>query len=149
MTYEHQFTTSAPVERVAAFHRMASSLAAITPPPILARVSAAPEELGEGDEMAFTLWLGPLPIRWRARIENVSEQGFVDRQVEGPFRAWRHHHRFEPLAHGGTRIADRIEYEYRRSPLWAAVGLGMTLGLPLLFAYRGWRTRALLEGADG
>ncbi|HRX05275.1 MAG TPA: hypothetical protein P5148_19150, partial [Anaerolineae bacterium] len=31
-------------------------------------------------------------------------------------------------------------------PIWGPVGLGMMLNLPLLFAYRGWQTRRLLNG---
>ncbi|MEZ4584038.1 MAG: hypothetical protein R3A10_20780 [Caldilineaceae bacterium] len=60
-------------------------MGAITPPPVIVRVHRAPELLGEGDEMDFTMWLGPLPIRWLARIEQVTPVTFVDRQLRGPF----------------------------------------------------------------
>ncbi len=33
----------------------------------------------------------------------------------------------------------------RRHPLWGPVGLGMSLNLPVLFAYRQWQTRRLLD----
>ena len=38
---------------------------------------------------------------------------FVDEQVRGPFAFWRHEHRFEPIASGGTQMIDVVEF---RSP---------------------------------
>ena len=94
--------------------------------------------------MDFTLWLGPLPIRWTARIEDVTPAGFVDRQIRGPFQEWAHRHTFEPVDETTTEVVDTIEFSLKKHPLWGLVGLGMWLSLPLLFAFRGWKTRRLL-----
>ena len=83
MNYQSRFRVNAPVQAVADFHSRSSAMAAITPPPILVQVHKAPEHLAEGDEMDFTLWLGPLPIHWVARFEDVTFTSFVDRQVAG------------------------------------------------------------------
>jgi len=146
-TYRHTFRVRARRAEVAAFHAAASSLGAITPPLIPMQLHRAPERLGAGDEMAFTLWLGPLPVRWLARVEEMSPEGFVDRQLEGPFAAWSHRHRFLAVDEATTEVVDEIEARFRPHVLWGAVGLAMWLGLPLLFTYRGWKTRRLLEGA--
>ncbi len=122
-------------------------MAAITPPPILVQVHKAPEHLAEGDEMDFTLWLGPLPIHWVARFEDVTATSFVDRQIRGPMRSWRHQHRFVAIDELTTDVVDEVELEVRPHPIWGPVGLGMALNLPVLFAYRSWRTRGLLEKA--
>jgi ligand-binding SRPBCC domain-containing protein len=145
MRFEHGFTVRAPVTQVAAFHAQSASMGRITPPPLIVRVQAAPECLGEGDEMVFTLWAGPLPLRWVARIEEVSPEGFTDRQVSGPFRSWRHRHRFVVAGPGNTAVVDEVEATLKRHAFWGPVGALMWAGLPLLFAYRGWRTRQLLE----
>jgi ligand-binding SRPBCC domain-containing protein len=120
-------------------------MGAITPPPVVAQIHQAPTHLQEGDEMDFTLWLGPLPIRWLARIEDVGQHGFVDRQLRGPFQQWRHHHRFVPIDPTTTEVIDEIEAKLQKHPWWGLVGLGMWLNLPILFAYRGWKTKRLLE----
>ena len=145
MKYAHRFQVIAPLAAVAAFHQQAASMAAITPPPVLVVMHETPTNLAGGGEMEFTLWLGPLPIRWRARIEQVSPRGFVDRQLHGPFRAWQHRHTFVPLQEGRTEVLDEIEVELANAWLWRLLGLGMWLNMPILFAYRGWRTRRLLE----
>jgi len=44
-------------------------------------------------------------------VRDVWEPGvrFVDRQVRGPYRWWRHEHRFEAVE-GGTRVIDHVDY---------------------------------------
>lgn len=145
MRYQHEFTVAAPLETVAEFHSRSASMGAITPPPVVVRVHQAPERLQEGDRMDFTMWLGPLPVRWLAQIEDVSPEGFTDRQVRGPFERWVHRHTFVPLESGNTLVRDEIEYRPKRHPFWGPVGFLMGLNLPVLFAFRGWKTRNLLE----
>lgn len=145
--YRHRFQVRAPLAEVAAFHSRSTSMAAITPPPVVVRMHQAPARLVDGERMEFTLWLGPLPVPWQAVIENVSPAGFDDRQLRGPFRRWLHRHRFSAVDERTTEVLDDIELELRPHPWWGLVGLGMWLTLPLLFAYRGWRTKRLLEGA--
>ncbi len=143
--FEHVFAVDAPVEAVAAFHHQAGNVAAITPPPIVVRVdSPAPDRMRSGDEMAFTMWLGPLPLRWHVRFDEVSPTGFVDRQLAGPFAFWRHTHRFVAEGARRTRVEDRVEAGLRPEWPWRLIGGAMWLGLPLLFKYRAWRTRRLL-----
>lgn len=144
MRFERRFRVRAPRSRVAEFHRRADSLRAITPPLVPMRLGPVPEVLRPGDEFSFVLWLGPLPLRWRARIEE-HPGGFADAQVEGPFASWRHRHEFVEVDAQTTEVRDRIDARLRRHPFWALVGLKMWLGLPLLFAYRRWKSRRLLS----
>ncbi len=144
MAFRHEFTIAAPREKVAHFHRRRQSLVEITPPPMIVRIQEGPEVLSTGDELRFTLWLGPFPIRWHAAIESVSEAGFADKQLSGPFAHWIHRHTFLVSGEGLTTVRDEIEYVYRPDPIWALVGRLFVLGLPVLFAYRAWRTKRLL-----
>lgn len=146
MKYHHTFRVRVPQADVAEFHRRSEGLGAITPPLIVMRLYDVSDRLGEGDTMDFTIWFGPLPLRWVARIEDFSSNGFTDRQLHGPFERWAHRHSFAALDERTTEVTDEIEASLRKHPLWRLVGLGMWLGLPLLFAYRGWKTRRLLEG---
>ena len=145
MIYRRQFTVRAPLAQVGEFHSRAASMAAITPPPVIVRLHHAPAVLAEGDEMNFTLWLGPIPIRWLAHIEEVSANGFTDRQLRGPFAEWVHRHIFTAVGEQTTNVVDEVTLRLRSHPLWWLVGVGMRASLPILFAYRAWKTRRILE----
>jgi ligand-binding SRPBCC domain-containing protein len=144
MKYEHRFQVNAPPDAVANFHAQSSSMGSITPPPVRVQVHRAPARLVDGDEMDFTLWLGPMPVRWLARIEDVSPAGFTDRQVRGPFQEWVHRHTFVSLDEITTLVVDEVELTLHPHLLRGLLGLGMWLSLPLLFAYRSWKTRRLI-----
>jgi ligand-binding SRPBCC domain-containing protein len=145
MHYRHEFEVNASMDKVRRFHSASSSMGAITPPPVLVRLHSAPATLGEGDLMDFTMWLGPLPINWVARIENVSRTGFVDRMIRGPFQKWVHRHEFVAINAARTRVIDHVEAELSAKWLWKTVGWLMWLNLPVLFAFRQWKTRRLLQ----
>ncbi|MFE9248324.1 SRPBCC family protein [Streptomyces sp. NPDC007088] len=52
-------------------------------------------------------------LTWRltARITSWEPpRHFVDEQVSGPFRKWRHAHTFEPDGGGGTVMTDTVEF---------------------------------------
>ena len=147
MKFEHRFRVEAPREAVAEFHRHASALKALTPPPIFVQLDTPPpDSLGEGDSFTFTMWVGPLPFKWGSRIEEVSAEGFSDVQTRGAFAFWRHRHHFIRIDDQTTEVYDQVEARLRPHLLLGPVGLAMWLGMPLLFAYRAWRTRKLLAG---
>jgi ligand-binding SRPBCC domain-containing protein len=149
MNYLHRFRIKAPLPSVAAFHRQHTSMGAITPPPIRVELQRVPARMSNGGAMDFTLWFGPLPVHWAASIEEVSESGFTDRQLSGPFSKWVHRHSFIRVDDHTTEVIDQISLRLKAHPVWGPIGLGFLLGLPALFAYRAWKTRRLLEkGAD-
>jgi ligand-binding SRPBCC domain-containing protein len=71
---------------------------------------------------------------------------FVDEQVRGPFRSWRHEHRFEDRA-GGTRMTDVVEFTAPLGPLGAVVaGTVLRAYLRRLIARRNAELKAATEG---
>jgi len=86
-----------------------------------------------------------IPIHWTARIETVTETGFSDRQMRGPFAFWLHRHTFAAVNEQTTEVVDEITVKLSHHPLWWLVGMFMWLGLPFLFAYRGWKTKRMLK----
>ena len=145
MNYRHRFQVHAPLARVSAFHGKSASMGAITPPPLSVRLHHAPDVLGEGDEIDFSLGVGPISIRWLARIERFSSNGFTDRQVQGPFAEWVHRHSFNALDDQTTEVVDVITLRPRSHPWWRLVGMGMWASLPILFAFRASKTRRILQ----
>jgi ligand-binding SRPBCC domain-containing protein len=145
LNYRHRFQVHAPLALVRDFHSKSASMPAITPPPLSVRLHRAPEVLDEGDEMDFSLQVGPISMRWVAYIERVSPNGFTDRQVKGPFAEWAHRHSFNALDNQATEVVDEITLRPRSHPWWWLVGMVMWAGLPFLFAFRASKTRRMLE----
>jgi ligand-binding SRPBCC domain-containing protein len=145
MRYRHTFLVRAPLEQVAEFHRRAESLALITPPPLRIEFNRTPEILSEGDEIDFTIWIGPQPVQWRARIEESGPAGFLDRQLRGPFRSWVHQHRFVSRGKSATLVVDEVNAHLGQGGAGDLLATSMWLTLPLTFSYRAWKTKRLLE----
>ena len=143
--FSHRFQVRAPLERVAEFHHEAGVLKLLTPPPLFLQFHEL-QPLGEGSISDFTMWVGPLPIRWVATHSEVDPlHGFTDTQVRGPFERWVHRHSFIKEDDNVTEVVDEIQAQPGRHPFWYLVSWFMRLTLPLLFAYRAWRTRKALE----
>ena len=144
--FVYKFTVSAPLHRVAEFHRQTQTLKQLTPPPIFVQFHHL-EPLAEGSRAEFTLWFGPFPVRWEAVHTNVdSLRGFTDTQVRGPLRRWRHQHRFSVGAGEVTCIEERIEIEHHPGLRgWLSRVLYSKPALRFLFLYRQFVTRRALE----
>jgi ligand-binding SRPBCC domain-containing protein len=142
--FDYSFTVAAPLTAVRDFHRDTSALRRLTPPPTIVQLHAI-EPMAEGSVSKFTLWVGPLPLRWTAVHRNVSDTGFTDIQVAGPAKKWEHTHSFVPISAGVTEIREHIEYEHR-SDLWGLVTrlLFSWPNLRFMFGYRKWATRRAL-----
>lgn len=145
MKYRHSFVVNAPVEKVLAFYLDPRVLASLTPLPAVMRIGEAPARLQPGERFAFTLWMGPIPVRWESVFPEVTANGFVDIQGRGPFQSWEHRHQFIQLDAARTEVIDEIEARLRWHPWHALTALMMWLPLPLLFAYRERQTRRRLE----
>ena len=110
-TFDYSFTVNAPLQVVSDFHHDSSVLKILTPPPIFAQIHQF-DPMGEGAIAKFTLWFGPIPIKWEAVHSNVSINGFTDTQQYGPLKSWQHTHRFTAVSPTVTQIHEHIEYEH-------------------------------------
>lgn len=148
-TFEVQSIIPTTLDRMIAFHSDPDALARLTPPPIIVRLHRDDRSSLTEGELEFTLWFGPIPVRWIARHEpGPTPVSFADRQVRGPLRAWRHEHLLEVVA-GGVRLTDRIVFEHAAGGPWSIfTRLAFArINLRLLFLYRHMRTRFGTRGA--
>jgi ligand-binding SRPBCC domain-containing protein len=73
----------------------------------VAGVTTGPVQLG--DTVTFRARHFGVWLTMTARIVAMdAPRQFVDEQERGPFRAFRHEHRFDPSPDGGTRMVDTI-----------------------------------------
>lgn len=70
-----------------------------------------------GQEVTWRAWHFGVPLRMTSRItEMEAPVFFVDEQVKGPFRRFRHVHEFSEDS-DGTVMIDRIEFEAPFGPM--------------------------------
>jgi ligand-binding SRPBCC domain-containing protein len=65
----------------------------------------------EGQQILYSVTVLPLMrVRWLTEIVDVREpHSFVDVQLAGPYKLWRHQHTYHEVA-GGIEVTDEIEY---------------------------------------
>lgn len=111
------------VDDVLAWHERPGALIRLTPPG-MARIED-PDAGGLDVGRRVAVRLGPpllpagLSPRWELRHASREDRGsgaaavhsFVDAQVTGPFRAWRHQHEIAGTGPGASEIRDRIDLE--------------------------------------
>jgi ligand-binding SRPBCC domain-containing protein len=76
-------------------------------------------------------------MRWVTRISDV-EHGvfFIDEQIKGPYKLWRHEHRFE-AKEGGVLMTDILSYDIGLGPLgWIAGKVWVDKQVKGIFAFR-------------
>jgi ligand-binding SRPBCC domain-containing protein len=141
-TYEKRTEMNTTLQRMVAFHEDPKALGKLSPPPIFMQLHRDDRESLTEGELAFTLWFGPIPIRWVARHEpGPTEHSFADLMIEGPMAYWRHEHIFEETA-DGVALIDRVTLSHKPGLKGLLTRL-MFDGIPLriLFFYRHLRTR--------
>jgi len=125
----------------------AENLEELTPPWMRFRIlTPAPVEMKQGAAISYSLLVRGIPLRWLTEIENWNPPfEFTDVQAKGPYKFWRHTHRFSE-ADGGTSIEDTVAYALPFGPLGRLVHrLQVARDLSRIFDYRARRVQALFS----
>lgn len=127
-------------DAVFAFHADAANLARVLPSLVPLRTSG-PSRLGPGAALRFRF--GPFGgtgtvVVWEPPFR------FVDEQTFGPFRRWRHEHRFSEVG-GITWVTDTVDFSLR-PPAHLLEPFARPLVAAILTA-KLRRTKAVLEAA--
>ena len=109
--YNDEIVLPVPIDEVFGFFAEARNLEKLTPRWLRFEVlTEGPITMAPGTLIDYRIHWRGIPLRWRTEIE-VWEPNhrFVDRQLRGPYRLWRHEHIFVERG-DGTAIIDRVEY---------------------------------------
>lgn len=139
-----------PLTEVFSFYADPRNLARLTPPWLGFRlVSAGELRMREGLRIEYTIRAFGIRRRWTSEITAWQPPvRFVDEQVRGPYRLWRHLHEFWQVE-GGTEIVDVVMYQLPLGPVgWLAHRLAIRRQLEEIFDYRA-RAVAELFGPAG
>ncbi len=147
--FEHVSSYPHPRADVFAWHTRPGGFVRLTPPGMATVVSGPTDGIGVGSEVVLRIshpvvaGFLPVGVPWRVRhVEFVDTERFVDEQVSGPFRSWRHEHRFADGPDGSTIITDRVTWEL---PVRLPAGLDRSLVEGQLRGLFGFRERQLRD----
>jgi ligand-binding SRPBCC domain-containing protein len=133
--YSDELVVPAALDEVFPFFADARNLEKLTPEWLRFEVlTDGPIAMAAGTLIDYRIrWRG-IPLRWRTEIEVWEPPGrFVDRQIRGPYRLWRHVHLFISRE-DGTSIVDRVEY----APIGGTLAKRLVVARDVarIFAYR-------------
>jgi ligand-binding SRPBCC domain-containing protein len=135
-----------PIAVVFEFFSRPENLQTITPPWLRFRIVTPQSEIRAGTLIGYRLRVHGLPFRWLTKIDRWTPPfEFVDVQLKGPYKFWRHVHSFSQVGRA-TRISDTVDY----SLPFGALGLQIhrwqvARDLSKIFDYREQRVRSLLR----
>ncbi len=127
-----------PRREVFQFFANAHNLGRITPPFLNFRIlTPDPILIRAGARIDYTIGLYGIPMRWKTLIEEfVEDSHFIDLQISGPYKLWRHRHEFQDVQ-GGTSMTDTVDYQLPLGPLGRiAHRLFVRAQLRAIFDYR-------------
>ena len=109
---EREDRVAASLDEVFAFFEQPENLGELTPESMsfnITRIEKLPMQVGTS--ITYTITPNGVPMKWETEIvEYEAGRGFVDLQVAGPYRYWRHRHTFEAKG-DDTIMRDRVEYQ--------------------------------------
>lgn len=100
-----------PIDEVFPFFADARNLERLTPTFLKFHViTPAPIAMHPGARIRYKLSLHGIPISWESEITAWDPpHRFIDEQLRGPYRLWRHEHRFVSQ-NNGTQVSDHVDY---------------------------------------
>jgi ligand-binding SRPBCC domain-containing protein len=102
-----------PISDVFSFFSQAENLQKLTPPWLKFKfLSPLPIDMKKGTLIDYKLQIMGIPLKWRTEI-TIWEPPyrFVDEQLSGPYKLWRHEHFFVD-EFGVTHMRDTVQYDF-------------------------------------
>ncbi|MGN6346118.1 MAG: SRPBCC family protein [Candidatus Nitrosocosmicus sp.] len=113
-TFSHSFIVKRSIEKVWNFYTDVEHLEKITPKKIDLRIiNVTNQKIIQGQE----IWLsGKIAIkirraRWHSKITLLKPYEYVDEMLTGPFKKWKHIHKFQSTDDKQTEVIDVVEFE--------------------------------------
>ena len=147
--FTYRSLVNASAEALFQWHERPEAILDLIPFPRLVRIESQTGGLRDEGRVKFSIGARPLRLWWEARHYGyVRGRQFCDEQVSGPFKLWRHTHRFEAIGENQSLYEDRIEYALPGGR-WVQRLMGrlLTPFLARAFAWRHDIVRANVAGA--
>ena len=148
-TLNHTFIVNNDIDRVWEFYTDIKHLEIITPKEInlkVINVTTTGQKLTQGSEISI---VGKIILRksiWHSRISSLKPYEYVDEMLKGPFKKWRHLHRFHAASQKQTQVIDIVDFELPYGGIGKLLFEGYAYNrLEKIFAHRKVATIKALE----
>ena len=111
--FRHSFIVKSPIEWVWRFFTDVKHLEIITPEQIdLKIINITSPNIVQGQE----IWcsgkiIAKRRMSWHSKITFLKRYEYEDEMLAGPFKKWRHLHKFQNIDDKLTEVIDEIEFE--------------------------------------
>ena len=148
-TLRHIFIVNNNIDRVWEFYTDIKHLEIITPKEMNLKVinSTPGQKLIQGSEFWITGKIIFLrKMTWHSRITYLKLYEYVDEMLKGPFKKWRHLHRFHATNQKQTQVIDIVDFELPYGSIGKLLFEGYAYDrLEKIFAHRRITTIKVLE----
>ena len=148
-TLKHIFIVNKNIDKVWEFYTDIKHLEIITPKEMNLKIinSTTGQKLIQGSEIWIVGKIIFLRITtWRSRITFLYMHEYVDEMLKGPFKRWRHLHRFHDINQKQTQVIDEVDFELPYGIIGKSLLESYTYNrLEKVFAYRKKATIKALE----
>ena len=148
--FKHKFNVNCHIDKAWEFYTHINHLAIITPRQLdLDVLDTTDLKFIEGTEVWIQGKILLFKKEWHSRITIVRPYEYVDEMLSGPFKRWRHLHKFRYDAQlNQTEVADEVEFELPCGAL-GRIFEGLTnIELKRIFEHRKKATTKALEVSD-
>lgn len=137
-----------PLETVFPFFAEAENLTRISPPFLSFSITSLSDKtMKKGLQIVYRIKLHGIPIRWTSLISRWEPPYcFVDEQIRGPYKSWRHLHTFERKG-SNTIVKDEVNYSVFGGEL--AHSLFVKSDLQKIFSYRHEELKRIFANENG
>lgn len=144
-TLEREQWVPRPLQEVFAFFADARNLETLTPDWLSFEIlTPGPIRMTAGVIIDYKLRWHGIPLHWKTEIVHWEPPNcFEDLEIKGPYKLWRHTHRFAAIE-DGTRISDSVQYALPFGLLGRAVhAISIRRNVEEIFEHRDRKVRAL------
>ena len=148
--FKHKFNVNCHIDKAWEFYTDINYLAIITPRQLdLDVLDTTDLKFIEGTEVRIQGKVLLFKKEWHSRITLVRPYEYVDEMLSGPFKIWRHLHKFRyDVQRNQTEVADEVEFELPFGAL-GRIFEGLTnIELKRIFEHRKKATTKELEVSD-
>lgn len=110
--FKNKFIINEDIQKVWEFYTDIKHLEIISPKKLKLRIiTTTNQKLILGQEAIISAKITIIPRRWHSKITFFQQYEYIDEMLTGPFKKWKHIHKFRQIDKNKTEVIDEVEFE--------------------------------------